>query len=147
MPETKSLKSINSSMSIERDKNTKTPLYSKIGEQTLVTLGDALYELVTQDEMFSKLVAKSSAKMGSAMFHRFVLHITARKPYDVDKIRQGHDKLGFEDKHFNQLIKLLGKAMQKVKIKEEVAREVLQAAMATKEDFKGVEPESAVIFW
>jgi truncated hemoglobin YjbI len=135
------------SFSIEGDGKATTPLYTKIGEKCLVTLAEILYDLVIEDGLFVPMLSNSDFPLNPNMIYHFVLHVTARKPYDVEKIREGHGKVGFKDKHFHQLILLLGKAMGMMGVKEDVMREILQAAMATKKDFKSQEPKSNVVFW
>jgi truncated hemoglobin YjbI len=120
------------SFSLEGDDEATTPLYNKIGEKCLVTLAEILFDLILRDSLFAPMFSNSKFPMNPNMFYHFILHITARKPYDVDKMRKGHGKIGFEEKHFHQLILLLGKAMGMMGVKEDVMREVLQAAMTTK---------------
>jgi truncated hemoglobin YjbI len=137
------------SFSFDNDSNSSTPLFARIGggEKCLRTLANTFFELVYNDTLIGSLYIEKNIPMNPDVFHRYVLHVLGKKPYDPTQIRELHSKLGFREKHFKQFIFLFGQALGMLNLKECVMRDILAAAVATRADLKAEPIKGTVSFW
>jgi hemoglobin len=113
------------------------PMHSHSSSRVCMCSVEKFYDLVLANPVLSPFFVSTNMERQRLMQKSFLNHVFGGKPYNGKGMRAAHAKLHLEDKHFDEVLAMLRKALASLGVKEDLIKQVIATAETTREEVLG----------